>query len=94
MASLGGIVAVVRRVCSEVAIRWAQQVDLKAGWRAMRDGQQQRRQRRRFHHGLQRNLPVESSALGYWGDLWSIVRLSQFWALMEMGSGKKMVRRF
>lgn len=60
----------------------------------MRDEQQQRRQRRCFPHGLQSNLRVESSALGYWGDLWSIVRLSQFWALMEKGSGEKVVRRF
>lgn len=59
----------------------------------MRDGQQQRRQRRRFPHGLQSNLRVVSSALGYWADLLSIVRLSEFWALMEEGSAKKMVRR-
>lgn len=94
MASWDGIVAVVRQVCLEVAIQWAQQADLKTEWRAMRDRQQQRRPRRCLPHGLQSNLPVESSALRYWGDLLSIVRLSQFWALMEKGSGKKMVRRF
>lgn len=75
-------------------MQWAQQVDSKAEWRAMHDRQQQRRPRRCFPHVLQSDLPVESSALRYWGDLLSIVRLSQFWALMEKGSGKKMVRRF
>jgi hypothetical protein len=47
---------------------------------------QQKRQRRRFPHCLQRNLPVESC---YWRDFVSIVRLSQFWAHMEKGSGKR-----
>lgn len=78
--------AEVRWTCLWVAIQWARPADLKAGWPAMRGGHQQKRQRRRFPHCLQRNLPAESC---YWGDFVSIVRLSQFWAHMEKGSGKR-----